>query len=162
METHMKLNMIDKAAIKAAFKGFPRAKVIVDLQNNEAYIEAKGVKVGVIEKRPDEWGIRLTAPLKVRFGSFVKGKQTLYYCTLQSIYEKVTVPLTKNTQQFINFLDVKIIVHSGQLFTFNQEKNAVLFGVIPKLDFDIPRHLWNKAVAFERNIDYHYRSLIDK
>lgn len=153
METSF--NEIDKSKLKGLFKDYPAGKVIVDLGRNMAFLQVANRNVGTIEKRPDEWSIQLTAPLTIRFRSFVRGNKTFYYCTLKSIYDVVTVPLKDNTMQFINFLDKTIRIETGQVFTFTNPKTNILFGVIPELDFNIPRSLWNKAVAFERCVGYH-------
>lgn len=157
METHIRFNHEDKQVLKSLFKAYPRAKCIVDLERQQAYLIANGVKIANIEKRPDEWGIRLTAPIKVKFVADTFRNDTVVYALFKSIYESIRVVV--NDPQRLNYIGKQFLIPIDQLFTFTDDKKYVLVGCIDDLEINVKRSEWNKMAAFRRNIDYKVHNL---
>ena len=157
METHMKFTHEDKHILKSLFVAYPRAKCIVDLERQEAYLQSNGVKIAEIEKRPDEWGIRTTAPIKVKFVADTYRNETVVYALFKSIYQSIRVVVTD--PQRLNFIGRQFLIPENQLFTFTSDKKHVLVGCIEDLEINVKRSDWNNMAAFRRNIDYKVHNL---
>lgn len=157
MKTHEKFNHQDKHVLKSLFIAYPRAKCIVDLERQQAYLVSNGVRIADIEKRPDEWGIRITAPIRVKFVEKQFHNKTVVYALFRSIYESIRVVV--NDPQRLNYIGKQFLIPIDQLFTFTDDKKYVLVGCIDDLEINVKRSEWNKMAAFRRNVDYKVHNL---